>query len=65
MKWLIKRLAEPSSWAGLGVLPVSIQQAVTAPNAVNIAAVIFGIAAVLVPEQLRDALSKASVSGVK
>lgn len=53
MKWLFQRLAEPSTWAGLGlaltqILPILSAGHVTAAGAGVIAA---GIAGALIPEK--------------
>lgn len=52
MKWLLSRLAEPSTWAGLAAaLPSIVSLAANTNNPAAWAAAAGGIAAALLPEQ--------------
>lgn len=50
-KYLIARLAEPSTWAGLAVAGTQLAAAVSTHNPVAIATTAAGVVAALVPEQ--------------
>lgn len=52
MKWLLSRLSEPSTWAGLAVLaPAAINAAAGGLNPQSIGAIAGGLAAVLMKEK--------------
>lgn len=52
MKWLLSRLAEPSTWAGLAAaLPSIVSLAANTNNPAAWAAAAGGIAAAVIPEQ--------------
>lgn len=54
MKWLLNRLTEPSTWAGLaGLLPAALSLGAGAPSPEMIGAFVAGLAAVLMKEQGR------------
>lgn len=50
MNYLTKRLAEPSSWAGIGAIIASAAQAVATRDPAAIGATVAGLAALLMPE---------------
>lgn len=50
LKYLLARLAEPSTWAGLAVHAATVQDAVHTHNAVAIVAAVGGVVAALLPE---------------
>ncbi|MGN6526699.1 MAG: hypothetical protein ACTHL8_09940 [Burkholderiaceae bacterium] len=51
MKWLIARLAEPSTWAGLGVFATQIIPAIQTHNTGAIVATVLGAVSAIVPEK--------------
>ncbi len=50
-KYLIARIAEPSTWAGLATAGTQVASAVATHNPVSIAVTVAGIVAALIPEQ--------------
>lgn len=50
MSFLLQRLREPSSWAGIGAIIASAAQAVATKDPAAIGATVAGIAALVVPE---------------
>lgn len=55
MGFLRKRFSEPSSWAGFAALLASAAQAVATKDPQAIAAVVAGVAAIVMPERGADA----------
>ena len=51
LKFLLQRLREPSSWAGFATIAAMGAQALQSKDPSQIAAVVSGVCAVLVPEQ--------------
>jgi hypothetical protein len=51
LKFLLARLAEPSTWVGLSLHAATVQTAVQTHNAGAIVAAVAGLVAVVVPEQ--------------
>jgi hypothetical protein len=51
MKWLLARLAEPSTWAGLAVFASQVLPAVATHNPLAIAAAVGGALAAVTPEK--------------
>lgn len=50
MNFLLRRLAEPSSWAGIGAIIASAAQAVATKDPTAIGATVAGVAALVMPE---------------
>lgn len=51
MKWLLARLTEPSTWAGIGVFASQILPAIATHNPVAIVGVVVGALAAVAPEK--------------
>jgi hypothetical protein len=51
MKWLLARLSEPSTWAGVGVFASQLLPAIATHNPIAIVGVIAGALAAVTPEQ--------------
>jgi len=52
---ILRRAAEPSTWAGLAAVVGSIAQAATTKSPEAIGAAVAGVAAIVMPERKRDA----------
>ena len=50
LKYLLARLAEPSTWAGLAVHAATVQAAVATHNPLAIGAAVAGVVAAVLPE---------------
>lgn len=50
LKFILARLAEPSTWAGLAVHAATVQAAVATHDPVAIAAAVAGVVAAVLPE---------------
>jgi hypothetical protein len=51
MKWLLARLSEPSTWAGLGLFASQLLPAIATHNPVAIVGAVAGALAAVTPEK--------------
>ncbi len=55
LSMILRRAAEPSTWAGLAAVVGSIAQAAATKSPEAIGAAVAGVAAIVMPERKRDA----------